>query len=129
MEKKQKEEFSKFLLKQEALLIWIMSISFIILAFYCIAKGFTGTLPWLAAMVGFPWSAYGVSQAFYYTKAKAENTTGGIKYETVLAEKVQQAIEPLDDFENFDINNFISNNNSTISSYTAVIGSTEEYQI
>ena len=24
-------------------------------------------------MVGLPWAAYGVSQAFYYNKAKAEN--------------------------------------------------------
>lgn len=83
---KKKTEFSKTLLKQEACLIWIMSLSFIVLAFYCIHEGFTGSLPWLAAMVGFPWTAYGVSQAFYYSKSKAENTAGGIKYESVLAE-------------------------------------------
>ena len=79
-------EFSKFLLKQESALIWIMSLSFIVLAFYCIHEGFTGSLPWLAAMVGFPWTAYGVSQAMYYKKSMAENTTGGVKYETVLFE-------------------------------------------
>lgn len=83
---KSKTEFSKTLLKQESTLIWIMSLSFIILAFYCIAKGFTGSLPWLSSMVGFPWTAYGVSQAFYYNKSKAENTSGGIKHESVLLE-------------------------------------------
>lgn len=83
---KKNKEFSKFLLKQESALIWIMSLSFIVLAFYCIHEGFTGSLPWLAAMVGFPWTAYGVSQAMYYRKSMAENTTGGIKYESVLAE-------------------------------------------
>ena len=84
--RKSNKEFSKFLLKQESALIWIMSLSFIVLAFYCIHEGFTGSLPWLAAMVGFPWTAYGVSQTMYYRKSMAENTTGGIKYESVLAE-------------------------------------------
>lgn len=86
MTEKRKTEFSKTLLKQESALIWIMSLSFILLAFYCIYKGFTGSLPWLAAMVGFPWTAYGVSQMMYYKKSMAENTSGGIKYETVLEE-------------------------------------------
>ena len=83
---KPKKEFSKTLLKQESALIWIMSLSFIVLAFYCIHEGFTGSLPWLAAMVGFPWTAYGVSQHAYYKKAEKENTKGGIKYETVMSE-------------------------------------------
>ena len=83
---KPKVEFSKTLLKQESALIWIMSLSFIVLAFYCIHEGFAGTLPWLAAMVGFPWTAYGVSQMMYYKKSMSENTAGGIKYETVMEE-------------------------------------------
>lgn len=87
---KKNKEFSKTLLKQESALIWIMSLSFIVLAFYCIHEGFTGSLPWLAAMVGFPWTAYGVSQAMYYRKSMAENTQGGVKYESVLSE-IQQA--------------------------------------
>jgi hypothetical protein len=35
-------------------------------------------------MVGFPWSAYGVSQMYYYKKSMAENTKDGIKYDTVM---------------------------------------------
>ena len=85
MEKK-KLEFSKVLLIQESILIWIMTLAFIILAFYCISLGFTGSLPWLAAMVGCPWTAYAVSQTFYYKKATVENQVGGLKYETTLAE-------------------------------------------
>ena len=88
-----KTEFSKTLLKQESALIWIMSLSFIVLAFYCIHEGFTGSLPWLAAMVGFPWTAYGVSQTMYYRKSMAENTTGGIKYESVLVEAQKVAAQ------------------------------------
>lgn len=74
-------EFSKILLIQESALIWIITIAFIILAFACVFNGFIGSLPWLSAMVCFPWTAYGVSQACYYNKSKAENTTGGIKFE------------------------------------------------
>lgn len=85
MEKKH-TEFSKLLLIQESALIWVMSLSFIVLAFYCISLGFMGSLPWLAAMVGCPWAAYAVSQAFYYRKAMAENKMGGIKFESTLAE-------------------------------------------
>ena len=77
-------EFSKILLLQESLLIWIMTLAFIALAFYCVIMGYEGSLPWLSAMVGLPWVAYGVSQAFYYNKSKAENTQGGIKYETTV---------------------------------------------
>ena len=100
-----KSEFSKFLLKQESALIWIMSLSFIILAFYCIHAGFTGSLPWLAAMVGFPWTAYGVSQAMYYRKSMRENTCGGIKYDTVM-EEIRKAKELYEDGDTFDFDVF-----------------------
>ena len=41
----------------------------------------------------FPWSAYGVSQTFYYKKSMAENTRGGIKYETVVNKQLENDIE------------------------------------
>lgn len=94
-----KIEFSKRLLLQESILIWIITISFIILAFVCVANQYFGELPWLAAMCGFPWTAYGASQAFYFRKAERENTKGGIKYETVMAD-IYQEIPP----EQFDEN-------------------------
>ena len=73
---KKKKEFSKFLVAQESILIWIMTLAFIVLAFICIDRQYFGELPWLTAMVAFPWTAYGISQGFYYNKAKMEN---GIK--------------------------------------------------
>ena len=79
-----KTEFSKWLLIQESILIWIITITFLILAFVCIKNQYFGELPWLTAMAGFPWTTYGVSQAFYYKKSTAENTKGGIKYETIV---------------------------------------------
>jgi hypothetical protein len=63
-----------------------MSICFLFLAFYCVSLGFMGSLPWLAAMVGCPWTAYAVSQTFYYKKAMLENTSGGLKFESTMAD-------------------------------------------
>ena len=84
--KKKKTEFSKGLLIQESILIWVITISFLVLAFICVFNQSYSELPWLTAMAGFPWTAYGVSQAMYYRKAERENTAGGIKYETIMAE-------------------------------------------
>ena len=95
---KKKQEFSKTLLVQESALIWVVTLSAIALAFYCIKNQYFGELPWIVAMVGFPWTAYGVSQACYYGKSMKENTAGGIKYETAIGavsseeEKYQQSI-------------------------------------
>ena len=89
--RKRKTEFSKKLLIQESMLIWIVTLAFLVLAFYCVHNEFFGELPWLAAMCGFPWTAYGVSQACYYKKAEKENTKGGIKYETALKQSEDAA--------------------------------------
>lgn len=89
---KKKKEFSKLLLIQESVLIWIMTLAFIVLAFICVFNGYLGTLPWLAAMAGFPWTAYGVSQACYYNKSKAENTQGGITYDTAFIQSTDSTI-------------------------------------
>lgn len=85
-EKKKKKEFSKLLIIQESVLIWIITISVLVLAYICIINQYFGELPWVTAMVGLPWTAYGISQGFYYKKAEKENTKGGIKYETTMAD-------------------------------------------
>ena len=84
--KKPKREFSKTLLIQESVLIWITTLLFVGLAFYCVYLGYVGSLPWLTAMVSLPWTAYGVSQVYYYKKSMAENTKDGVKFESVMAE-------------------------------------------
>lgn len=78
------QEFSKVLLIQESILIWILSLAFILLAFLCVKYGYTGSLPWLAVTLTGAWGAYGVSQAMYYKKSEKENTTGGIVFETAM---------------------------------------------
>lgn len=88
---KKKTEFSKALLIQETILVWIVTLAFIALAYICITNGYVGELPWLTSIVGFPWAAYGVSQACYYRKSQAENTANGIKFETVMAEMTKSS--------------------------------------
>ena len=87
---KKKQEFSKTLLVWETVLIWLITAAFIGIVIYCVANSYTGDLAWLSVVYGFPWAAYGVSQACYYKKAEKENTKGGIKYDSVVraAEKV-----------------------------------------
>lgn len=92
---KKKNEFSKTLLIQESILIWIHTIAMIALAFVCVFMQFFGELPWLAAMVAFPWTAYGISQNAYYKKAEKENTKDGIKYETVMKGLTTDTDEPV----------------------------------
>lgn len=81
-----KREFSKTLLIQESALIWIVTLSCLGLSAYCIFMGYLGSLAWLSTVVSVSWAAYGVSQVMYYKKSQAENTCGGIKYETVIKE-------------------------------------------
>lgn len=92
MKNKPKMEFSKILLIQESILVWITTIAFIVLAFLSIYTGFIGEFTWLAAMCTALWAAYGVSQAFYYKKAMAENTEGGIKYR-LLSQEYEEEYE------------------------------------
>ena len=83
MKNKNKKEFSKILLIQESVLIWIVTLIVLLFAFLCLKFQYFGELPWLTVLVGLPWSAYGVSQACYYRKAEKENTKGGIKYDSI----------------------------------------------
>ena len=94
---KKPSEFSKKLLVQESILIWIVTLAFVVLACICVFKQYFGELPWLTAMCAFPWTAYGVSQGFYYRKAEKENTKGGIKYETTMSQLCEHSTE-----ESFD---------------------------
>ena len=94
--KKEKKEFSKGLLIQESILVWIITVAFLVLAYFCIINGYVGELPWLTAIVAFPWTAYGVSAACYYKKSEKENTQGGIKFESVMqkiGEKEEEIFE------------------------------------
>lgn len=81
-----KLEFSKILLIQESVLIWVVTFVGLYLAYYCITNQYYSDLPWVATIIACPWTAYGVSQACYYKKAEKENTRDGIKFESVMAQ-------------------------------------------
>lgn len=81
-----KTEFSKTLLIQESILVWITTLFCLTLSAFCIYNNYLGSLPWISSIIVSAWAAYGVSQAMYYRKSMAENTCGGIKYETVIKE-------------------------------------------
>jgi len=89
-----KQSFSKKLLVQESILIWIVTIAILCLTFYCVYSGYVGELPWIVGIAGFPWTAYGVSQACYYKKSEKENTEGGIVYFNAQKEAEKQSSEP-----------------------------------
>lgn len=93
----EKTEFSKKLLIQESMLIWVVTLAFIVLAFVCISNQYFGELPWLVAMAACPWGAYAVGQGFYYRKAEKENTQGGIKYDTAMLQYKTNDCDPLID--------------------------------
>lgn len=81
--KDKKYPFSKVLLIQESILIWLITLACLVMAFICIFSGSFVELPWITAMVGCPWAAYAISQQAYYKKSMAENTQGGIVYDNL----------------------------------------------
>lgn len=81
-----KIEFSKKLINDIRLLLWIITISGILLAFMCVLLGYLGTLPWISALIGLPWSAHGIVCSFYLTMAKSDHKKGGITYDLALKE-------------------------------------------
>lgn len=83
-QEKKKLDFSKRLVLDIRILLWIITIAAIILAFVCVYRGYIGSLPWLSAMVGLPWSAHGVVCSFYLNMAKSDHREGGITYEMAM---------------------------------------------
>ena len=78
-------DYSKRLVTDIRWLLWVVTVGVLLLSFYCIRKGYTGSLPWLSAMVGLPWSAHGVVCSFYINMAKSDHSAGGITFESAKA--------------------------------------------
>lgn len=78
-------QFSKWVVADVRPLLWIVTIGGLLLAFYCIRTGYTGSLPWISAMVGLPWTAHGVVCSFYLSLCKSDHKRGGITYEAAKA--------------------------------------------
>lgn len=82
---KKRDAFSKQLIRDIRALLWIVTIGGLFLAMYCIRNDYGGSLPWITAMVGLPWSAHGVVCSFYLNMAKSDHKEGGITFETAKA--------------------------------------------
>lgn len=78
-------DYSQRLIADIRVLLWIVTIGGLALAAFCIYKGFLGSLPWLSAMVGLPWTAHGVVCSFYLNMAKSDHREGGITFESAKA--------------------------------------------
>lgn len=82
---RKEKDFSKRLVLDIRALLWVVTVGALLLAAWCVRRGYTGSLPWLSAMVGLPWSAHGVVCSFYLNMAKSDHSEGGITYETAKA--------------------------------------------
>ena len=83
--RKEQLDFSKRIINDIRLLLYVVTIGGLALAAYCITNDYLGSLPWLSAMVGLPWTAHGVVCSFYLNMAKSDHREGGITYELAKA--------------------------------------------
>lgn len=70
---KHKLEFSKLIILLETAIVCYVTYKTMHFIGQAIATQYTGSLPYLTALIGAVWGAYGTSLSFYYNKAKAEN--------------------------------------------------------
>ena len=89
-------DYSKRITNDMRGLLWVISVGGLLFAFYCVRHQYEGPLPWITAMVGLPWTAWGTADAFYLNLAKSDHRQGGITYETAMAEILGAESEPED---------------------------------
>ena len=91
MSRRTRQQYSKRLVSDIRALLWAVTVGGLLLAALCIWRGYVGSLPWLSAMVGLPWTAHGVVCTAYLGLAKADHREGGITYETAKAQGFAQS--------------------------------------
>jgi len=99
---KKKPDFSKRLIADIRSLLWVVTIGGIILAFYCIHKGYMGSIPWITAMVGLPWSAHGVVCSFYMNMAKSDHRGADGTGITFAAAEARNFVEECEEEEDWN---------------------------
>lgn len=88
-----KQEYSKKLVGDIRRLLWVVTLGGLALAGVSIALGYTGSLPWISALVGLPWAAHGTVCGCYLNLAKSDHREGGITYEAAKAAGFKQGEE------------------------------------
>lgn len=91
MSRRTRQQYSKRLVSDIRALLWVVTVGGLALAALCIWRGYVGSLPWLSAMVGLPWTAHGVVCTAYLGLAKSDHRAGGITYETARAQGFAQS--------------------------------------
>lgn len=91
MSRRTRQQYSKRLVSDIRALLWVVTVGGLALAALCIWRGYVGSLPWLSAMVGLPWTAHGVVCTAYLGMAKSDHREGGITYETARAQGFDQS--------------------------------------
>ena len=89
--KPEMSQFSKWMVADIRPLLWIVTVGGLLLAAYCIRVGYTGSLPWISAMVGLPWTAHGVVCTAYLSLCKSDHKEGGITYEAATGRSVRRS--------------------------------------
>ena len=87
-------QFSKWMIADIRPLLWVVTLGGLSLAAYCIRTGYTGSLPWISAMVGLPWTAHGVVCSFYLSLCKSDHKEGGITFEAAKASNFTTTNQP-----------------------------------
>lgn len=80
-----RRQYSKQLIADIRSLLWVVTLGGLALAVLCILLGYTGSLPWISAMVGLPWTAHGVVCSCYLGVTKSDHREGGITFEAAKA--------------------------------------------
>ena len=91
MSRRTRQQYSKRLVSDIRALLWAVTVGGLLLAALCIWRGYVGSLPWLSAMVGLPWTAHGVVCTAYIGLAKSDHRAGGITYEAAKAQGFDQS--------------------------------------
>lgn len=85
MSKKERKETSKKLVGDCRQLLWAVTLGGLALAALAIVLRFDAALPWISALVGAAWAAYGTICSFYLGMAKSDHREGGITFEAAKA--------------------------------------------
>lgn len=91
--KRRRLQYSKILVSDIRSLLWVVTLGGFFLAFYCIYKGYTGSLPWIGSMVGLPWAAHGTVCSFYLRLAQSDHSAGGITFEAAKANDFKEIMD------------------------------------
>ena len=84
VKQKKRMEFSKVLALLVILNDMILTVGTLYLCHEAIQLGFLGELGYLVALIGLYQVATGYVLGKYFVKSQAENTKGGIKYDTIV---------------------------------------------